>query len=43
MQTAVSVAAGVGDSQNVELRERAGMAVTVLALQQFGARRLGAH
>jgi hypothetical protein len=35
MQTALRVGAGVDDSQSVELRDRAGMAVTVLTLQQF--------
>src|SRR5437899_95564 len=35
MQTAVRVGAGVDDSQSVELRDRAGMATTVLTLQQF--------
>ena len=35
MQTAARVAAGVDDSQSVELRDRAGMAVIVLTLQQF--------
>ena len=35
MRTALRVAAGVDDSQSVELRDRAGMAVIVLTLQQF--------
>src|SRR5438445_10721448 len=34
MQTVRRVGSGVDDSQSVELRERAGMAVTVLTLQQ---------
>jgi len=34
MQTALSLRAGVDDSQSVELRDRGGMAVTVLTLQQ---------
>src|SRR5688572_27346446 len=34
MQTAPRVAAGADDSQSVELRDRTGMAMTVLTLQQ---------
>jgi len=35
MQTALRVGAGMDDSQSVELRDRGGMAMTVLTLQQF--------
>ena len=35
MQTVRRVGSGVDDSQSVELRDRAGMATTVLTLQQF--------
>ena len=35
MQTVRRVGSGVDDSQSVELRDRGGMAVTVLTLQQF--------
>jgi hypothetical protein len=35
MRTALRIAAGADDSQSVELRERAGMAMSVLTLQQF--------
>ena len=35
MQTALRLRAGVDDSQSVELRDRGGMAMTVLTLQQF--------
>jgi hypothetical protein len=35
MRTALRVGAGMDDSQSVVLRDRAGMAVTVLTLQQF--------
>ena len=34
MQTVLKVEAGADDSQSVELRDRVGMAVTVLTLQQ---------
>src|SRR5512134_1923377 len=41
MRVALRVAAGVDDSQSVELRDRAGMVATVLTLQQFWIALLG--
>ncbi|KRQ93836.1 hypothetical protein CQ10_05165 [Bradyrhizobium valentinum] len=41
MQTEVRVGARADDSQSVELRDRAGMAMTVLTLQQLRVPRMG--
>src|SRR2546425_9247415 len=43
MRTALRIGAGMDDSQSVELRDRAGMAVTVLTLQQCGMTRAAAE